>query len=559
MLMPSAPQQNAISSNALDERIFVIASDLAATGDRFHGYAYCGSDIIIGEEGRRSYEAVRSKPIEFGLDGSYVLVRKQGDRVEIGTDYNGHGKLFCYRSGRYWAVSNSFFKLLEHVQSRSRPITLDLAHLAGFFVKNTMGVQLLSLRTAVREIELIPTHRNLCIEGGNLTSVVRADQETDQAQSYDEAMARFLAEWTSRIITLINSPVKMVCDITGGLDSRSVLAMVLAAGELVDDPTLKRIHFNSNSSQSVDFDIAKRLAKTAGVNLGAGTNLFSERRPTGERAYSAWQQLYFGTYTLLFAPNLDMPKDLFWLGGEGGESVRTFYRSDGPRNLLERIPNAVTKPELGKRLFDEALEDLEMIMREVSYNNDAGRAHYRNFRERFHGARRSDYVNAVSPLSGRSSKRIAELAGEATIESGQINRDIVANTQPGLLLVPFDSDSKPSGEKALSDCRQVRAWREDVDKSGQVFGYEPAKPSKSSGSQKRFLELLLEDFKAVYPNAASLSLFPEAYLKRASDALERAAKVGKFENITDSRTCAHVLFAGKLASVATGRISDPKV
>lgn len=540
----------------MNDRTFLIASDRAATSDRFLGYAFCGSDIVIGEDGRRSYETAPGKQIEFGLDGSYVLIRRRGKSVEIGTDYNGHGKLFLYRSGRYWAVSNSFFSLVEHVRTQSYPVTLDLAHLSSFHVKNTMGVQLLSLRTAVREIELVPTHRILRLEDGNLTSTIRPESEIDQAHSYDEALARFLAEWTSRIVTLINCPAKLVCDITGGLDSRSVLAIVLAAGKKARDPTLSRVHFNSNASQTEDFAVAQELAKASGVKLGGGTNLFSDRRPTGEEAYRRWQQLYLGTYTLLFTPNLDMPKDLFWMGGEGGESVRTFYKCSSARDLLDRIPDPDIKPEYSKRLFNEALEDLATIISEAPFRKDPGRVHYRNFRERFHGARRADYVCAVSPLSGKSSKRIAELATESNIDSGQINRDIVANAAPNLLLVPFDSETKPSGEAVLAQCRRVRDWLADVDTSGQVHGYEKAEVSRSTGSQKLFLELLLKDFLDVRDNAKALGLFSDEYLSSAQSLLEKAAKEGKFANIAKSRISAHVLFAGTLARAATGTLED---
>ena len=123
----------------------------------FSGYCFIGTDFIYGGDGAELYDEATAKRIDPGEDGCYVVIRKTADGHIIGADFKGYKKLFLYRSGSAWAVSNSFVRLVDFLRDRGQSITIDEAQLAAWFVKGPLGDQLCSFATAIREIRLVPS------------------------------------------------------------------------------------------------------------------------------------------------------------------------------------------------------------------------------------------------------------------------------------------------------------------------------------------------------------------------------------------------------------------
>ena len=100
-----------------DEAFFVIDSDhLEETRTAFYGFTFLNDAVVD------CLEALNGQNPE--EDGAYVYLKREGSRLIITQDFIGSWGLYLYRQNDYFALSNSFLYLVEHLQGR-HPMTLN--------------------------------------------------------------------------------------------------------------------------------------------------------------------------------------------------------------------------------------------------------------------------------------------------------------------------------------------------------------------------------------------------------------------------------------------------
>jgi len=102
----------------------VFTSDALPTEEVFSGYAFAGTDLVLGANGLRLHRARHGTAFGHHQDGCYILAAPSGSGLRIGTDFKGNCKIFAYRSGSRWAVANSFADLVRTVRGKQWPVTL---------------------------------------------------------------------------------------------------------------------------------------------------------------------------------------------------------------------------------------------------------------------------------------------------------------------------------------------------------------------------------------------------------------------------------------------------
>ena len=61
---------------------------------------------------------ITSENIEFNHEGSYVSIKTDDKSIFIEQDYNGSYGLYLFKKEDYFAISNSFLKLVEHLKNK---------------------------------------------------------------------------------------------------------------------------------------------------------------------------------------------------------------------------------------------------------------------------------------------------------------------------------------------------------------------------------------------------------------------------------------------------------
>ena len=89
----------------------------------FYGYAISEDDIITSENFTDS--------VELSGVGAYLAIQDNGSFIRIIQDFNGSYGLYYYEDKDYFAVSNSFMMLVEHL-SKNHELTLNQQYCQSF-------------------------------------------------------------------------------------------------------------------------------------------------------------------------------------------------------------------------------------------------------------------------------------------------------------------------------------------------------------------------------------------------------------------------------------------
>ena len=111
-----------------DQFFFVIDSiDLQNIDNKLYGYIISRDQII------RETSDVRKTDLT-GV-GAYVYIENRGSELRIYQDYSGSFGLYLYKKEDYFAVSNSFVKLLDYVK-KANILSINQRYLDHYFASD---------------------------------------------------------------------------------------------------------------------------------------------------------------------------------------------------------------------------------------------------------------------------------------------------------------------------------------------------------------------------------------------------------------------------------------
>ncbi|MCD8190776.1 MAG: hypothetical protein LUD78_11310 [Clostridiales bacterium] len=201
--------------------------------------------------------------------GAYVYVERMADgQIRIRQDFNGSWGLYLFRNGGYFALSNSFHRLLEYLKTRF-PLTLDRDYanqlLLGSLTSHAYA------DTAVKEIKLVDKDAVLFIDTN--TSELRAEAGicTEESIALDSAegmatLDRWFDKWTALFRNLKARTSNISTCLSGGFDSRITFLLMLCAGVDLNDIQVFSIH-NTLHTHAEDYEIASEIADYYGFKL----------------------------------------------------------------------------------------------------------------------------------------------------------------------------------------------------------------------------------------------------------------------------------------------------
>jgi hypothetical protein len=521
------------------------------------GICLQNEDVILGQEGYESYLGTREQHIRPGQDGSYIVISTYNEETVIGTDFSGYYKLFLYRRGERWALSNSFIQLVRFAADKNLPVTIDESHLSSFFIEGPFGDQLTSLRTSVKEIQLVPSTMEAVIAptffgtAVKLRSTEAASREAEHQASYEEALGYYLKLWVGRMATLLRSDVYMRSDLTGGRDSRAVLSLMLAACRIIGERFIRKVNITSNKDATNDFAIASQIAERHHLRfMDKGNDPRAPVRLGTVESYEKWKSLCLGVYGPVYFPVTYPVSTALAFGGAGGEGHRRFYPNMAPDKFINAQRRFVPSSASFRCLKRDILSDLATLCRGSEAAVDPMIVHYRHFRDRCHGGRAPQYGNLISPLSSAALRRVSSLCSSEQIDRSQVLADILINSHRVLAEMPYDDPRKALDERHLSEATDAQDALHSAHTDGQVFAAEATSLEPGDFSKRKALDLLREDFLTHYEQMRGAGFFPKTYLEKARRAVEDAALNGRFAHVRSGCAVSHVILAGELSRLS---------
>ncbi len=344
------------------EEFFVIDSyNLKSVKQRFYGYNFQNNVIIY----KNNFDG------ELNGIGAYVFVKVTDEDIVIMQDYTGSYELYLYKYGDYFAISNSFIKLVEHLKSQNKIITLNkkICDLFLFVSLYTYGYD----QTAINEIELIPRNYNIKINKkmGSLNyEEIDFQEHTIPLDSKEgiELLDDWYYKWVDILRLLKSKTNYLEVDLSGGVDSRVLAAIWLTANIDLDKINIVSYFDNVHTE---DYNIASKIADYFNFELNKSNRPSISHFKDLNTVLNISFYLKFGFHKEMFFKDFYYDEPLFTFSGLGGEIMRTAF--DRPENYYQGPLNTIKS--YSNEMVDSAKEvifyTLEQVKNKFNITEDA--------------------------------------------------------------------------------------------------------------------------------------------------------------------------------------------
>ena len=258
---------NEESDELIKNEFFIIDSDnLEAIESKLYGYMITENGIITNES-IQDYLNIQNGS-ELSKDGSYVWVKRNGDEITIYQDFIGSYGLYMFKEDDYFAISNSFLRLVEYLKENHHlSLNYDNAH-------TLLSIGLCSLsysETLVNEIKMLPRDYVLKIntKTRELSHEVLDFMENTVSIDSKEGIAildKWYHKWTNCFKILEKNNEHISIDLRGGIDSRLIMALAISSEIDLNKVKVRSIRNNPEERKSYYF-YASRIADEFGFKF----------------------------------------------------------------------------------------------------------------------------------------------------------------------------------------------------------------------------------------------------------------------------------------------------
>lgn len=522
-----------IGQELASEHFFVLSSRMKkeSFAEFFSGVAFTDDKLIMGSTGFQDFKQNNpEKKISQELsDGRFIVGEHINDDFLITTDFSGQFIVYLWQQGNSWALSNSLFVLAREIEALGETPTLYSPALAVFSSgkKDRDHGQIISEKTTIENAICVSAGASIRISFHAEKAIIAAihpraeiTPNSDRTQ-YLENLLSFISKWRERIRILAEDHVKMRINLSGGKDSRTVLALlnsvmgrnVIASTKKngsVDEPIATEIIKNHATFEGItgkepEYSLSSSENFALNMMSGAGTKRFDYRAHAG---------IY--------------PNSVLWTGGASFDA--TVFRSPLSRRLENAEKTSLIKSE---KIRTDVLNEYRQGMRDFPGGVEDKNAiffHYAGYRARYHYGAKS-LITASLSMMPLVSKGIAGVFLSAPdfnyIRHSGINYDIVSICAPDLLKYPFTGDyTKPN---LVADGLTLN----DVPKSNALTLYgtiESSISTKVNGSRKTFGPDGISVIKKIFPEAIRRfgNHFESHVLHEAQREINEAKSISQF-------------------------------
>ena len=299
--------------------------------------------------------------------GAWVLVKRTPEQIEITQDSMGCFGLFLFRHRKYWALSNSFNHLLDYLKSAHK-LSFNKDY-ADALLSQQLRVSVYG-ETIIREIQWLDRRAKICIDFASTKLSITYRNLNEKTISVDTMEGiRLLDTWHDKWTSYIRKagqswPGKIEIDVSGGFDTRMVLAPILSSGLKA-----RLVRYNSDTIHEEDFRISSMIAEEFGFPLNQkydykSFKLYRRISPIGSYSVRALETICFEKETKKTPDQWKQIVPTIVFRGHGGELTRNFWGEFDCQKLIEnKIKGKDYNTGLFKRKIQGARRGAEAIMR----------------------------------------------------------------------------------------------------------------------------------------------------------------------------------------------------
>lgn len=436
----------------------------------------------MGVFGDRAWSERDDKPEPVGEGrGCYAIARRAGGAVTISADPFGMHPVYVHDHDGVFGVSSSSRRLVSALRGAGIRVRKSLV-VHGYFVATGSGA---FEYASHRDIRLLAPGEVVTISAAN-----EVHRKRRSAASYfysDRPVAELLDDAAHELIANVRALAardypEYVCDLTGGMDSRLVVAAIIASG-LQDRFVFETRGSHPNPDANVaalirqEFGLRKRAGSGGGSGGGSGDPLAKMRRSVNRT--NGLMSSYFLT------GGREGPDTPLHLRGGMGELMREFWSAspDGKRGPLHRLAGSIDlRPKIlgagtRKRIHRELREFGDACMEDGVRVEHVGDALYLRARTRYHfGVWWALKPNTTfNPLYNLAGVQAAHMIANEDKRDNWVGFQLMKRLSPELAAIPFadktwapslvdtpaapvTKDTPPLADVPLADSRGLSAF-----------------------------------------------------------------------------------------------------
>lgn len=367
-----------------DTEFFVIDSDnLNNTKQRLYGFSSYNNEIIQDKQ--------VTEEMEFSGFGAYVFIKNENNKIIISQDFNGCYGLYIFKKNDYFAISNSFIKLVDYLKYNYE-LSFNKDYADAFLYINLASFSYCD--TMINEIKVLP--RNYIVIINKLTKKIEFKEidyheKTIPLDSKEglEVLDSWYEKWVGIIRSIKSETNNITIDLSGGFDSRVIAALWITANIDFDKIRINSIHDKLHTHKE-DYEIASKIAEFFNFKLNKNPHnsnhyKFTDIRTPINNSFNIklgfHKQMYFKTF------RFEEPR--FSLTGAGGGSMRG-YPNQTKETYLQATESIIKKEnpslvnsalKIANKSFDKIIEkfnidEKSIELTEIHYKETRGRNHF---------------------------------------------------------------------------------------------------------------------------------------------------------------------------------------
>ena len=296
----------------MNDEFFVIDSNnINSVNQSFCGYAIVDNQVVFDISDLDKLTGV----------GAYIFIQVDDTEIKIVQDYVGSFGIYYYIDEDYFALSNSFLKLMEYLKANQRYFSLNRQY-ADYYLGTKTAVNTFS-NTLINEIEMLGSDIEIVIRKEDKSiSFNKIDYDEKTVDIRSKEALNLLDEWFYKWVDIIrNIRLKtnsLSIDLSGGFDTRIVSVLWLSA-----NMDLSNIRINSGRSENFmeDYRIASKIANDFNIKLN---NLLKtpKNQISLENFFNRTPYIMFGFNKQMFGFSTQHTKPYFRVSGHCGGTIR---------------------------------------------------------------------------------------------------------------------------------------------------------------------------------------------------------------------------------------------